>query len=113
VRAVFKSVSCISRQSYHDKIFTVYPTLHLLFSSGVHLLARLKGQRQENQRAVIAKKFAPDEGKWRIKNLKSKGYENCSTKHKLILTHFGENLNFYDKINLHLDSFPHPQQKAA
>ncbi len=20
---------------------------------------------------------------------------------------------FYDKINLHLDSFPHPQQKAA
>jgi hypothetical protein len=30
-----------------------------------------------------------------------------------ILTHFGENLNFFDKINLHLKSFPHPQQKAA
>ena len=48
-----------------------------------------------------------------LKKIKRKGYENCSTEHKLILTHFGENLNFYDKINLHLNSFPHPQQKAA
>jgi hypothetical protein len=30
-----------------------------------------------------------------MKNLKSKGYENCSTEHKLILTHFSENLNFF------------------
>jgi hypothetical protein len=27
----------------HDKIFTVYPPLHLLLSTGVHLLAKLKG----------------------------------------------------------------------
>jgi hypothetical protein len=26
-----------------------------------------------------------------MKNLKSKGYENCSTEHMVILTHFGEN----------------------
>jgi hypothetical protein len=39
--------------------FSVYPTLHLLLSTGVHLLARLKGLRlrQENQRAVIVKKI--------------------------------------------------------
>jgi hypothetical protein len=61
----------------------------------------------------LSKKSAPDEGRHRIKQLKSKGYENCSTEHKLILTHFGENLNFFDKINLHLNSCPHPQQKAA
>jgi hypothetical protein len=41
----------------------------------------------------LSKKSAPDEGRRRIKNLKSKGYKNCSTEHKLILTHFGENLN--------------------
>jgi hypothetical protein len=29
------------------------------------------------------------------KNLKNKGYENCSTEHKLILTHFGENFVFF------------------
>jgi hypothetical protein len=34
-----------------------------------------------------------------MKNLKSKGCENCSTEHKLILTHFGENLkNFLIKL---------------
>jgi hypothetical protein len=61
----------------------------------------------------LSKKSAPDEGRQRIKNLKCKGYDNCITEHKLKLTHFGENLNFFDKINLHLNSFPHPQQKAA
>jgi hypothetical protein len=60
----------------------------------------------------LSKKSAPDEGRRRIKNIKSK-YENFSTEHKLILTHFCENLNFFDKINLHLNSFPHHQQKAA
>jgi hypothetical protein len=30
----------------------------------------------------------------RIKNFKCKGYDNCSTEPKLILTHFDENLNF-------------------
>jgi hypothetical protein len=29
------------------------------------------------------------------KNLKSKGYGNCITEHKLILTHFSENFNFF------------------
>jgi hypothetical protein len=33
-----------------------------------------------------------------MKNFKNKGYENCSTEHKLILTHFCENLNFFDKL---------------
>jgi hypothetical protein len=33
-----------------------------------------------------------------MKNLKSKGCENCSTKHKLILTHFGKNFNFFIKL---------------
>jgi hypothetical protein len=34
-----------------------------------------------------------------MKNLKSKGYENCSTEHKLILAYIGENFNFFfDKI---------------
>ena len=33
----------------------LYPPLHLLLSTGVHLPARLKGPRQENQRAVIVK----------------------------------------------------------
>jgi hypothetical protein len=46
----------------------------------------------------LSKKFAPEEGRRRIKNLKSKGYENCSKGHKLTVTHFGENLNFFDKI---------------
>jgi hypothetical protein len=32
------------------------------------------------------------------KNLKRKGFENCSTEHKLILTHFGENLKFLKKL---------------
>ncbi len=50
-RPFFKMVSCINRLSDHDKIFTVYPLLHLLLSSGVYLLARLKGPRQENQRS--------------------------------------------------------------
>ncbi len=54
-RPFFKMVSCINRSSDHDKIFTVYPPIHLLLSSGVHLPARLKGLRQENQRAVIVK----------------------------------------------------------
>jgi hypothetical protein len=56
-RPFFKMVSCINRLSDHDKIFTVYryPLLHLLLSSGVHLPARLKGPRQENQRADIVK----------------------------------------------------------
>ncbi len=64
--------------------------------SGVHFPARLKGPRQENQRAVIVKIIrAVYEGRWRIKNLKNKGYENCSTEHKLILTHFGENFKFF------------------
>jgi hypothetical protein len=54
-RPFFKMVSCINRLSDHDKIFTVYPLLHLLLSSGVHLPVRLKGPRQENQRAVIVK----------------------------------------------------------
>ncbi len=54
-RPFFKMVSCINCLSDHDKIFTVYPLLHLLLSSDVHLLARLKGPRQENQRAVIVK----------------------------------------------------------
>jgi hypothetical protein len=49
-----------------------------------------------------------------MKNLKSNGYDNCCTENTLILAHFGENLNFFfDKINLHLNSFPYPQQKAA
>jgi hypothetical protein len=43
----------------------------------------------------LSKKSAPHEGRWRIKKLKSKGYENCSREHKLILTHFSENLNFF------------------
>jgi hypothetical protein len=54
-RPFFKMVSCINRLSDHDKIFTVYPLLHLLISSGVHLPVRLKRPRQENQRAVIVK----------------------------------------------------------
>ena len=54
-RPFFKMVSCINRLSDHDKIFTVYPPLHLLLSTGVLLPARLKGPRQENQRAVIVK----------------------------------------------------------
>jgi hypothetical protein len=29
------------------------------------------------------------------KKIKKKGYENCSTEHKLILTHFSENLIFF------------------
>jgi hypothetical protein len=29
------------------------------------------------------------------KKFKKQGYENCSTQHKLILTHFGENFNFF------------------
>ncbi len=37
----------------------------------------------------------PDEGRRRIKNLKSKGYENCSAEYKLIQTHFYENLKFF------------------
>jgi hypothetical protein len=41
----------------------------------------------------------PYEGRWRIKNLKSKGYKNCSTtEHELILTHFSENLNILIKL---------------
>ena len=56
-RPIFKIVPCISRLSDHDKIFTVYPLLHLLVSSGVHLPVKLKGPQQENQRAVIAKKI--------------------------------------------------------
>ncbi len=32
------------------------------------------------------------------KNLKSKGYENCSIEHKFISTRFSENLTFFDKI---------------
>jgi hypothetical protein len=80
--------------SYHDKIFTVYPTLYLLLSTGVYLLARLKGDRRIREQS-LSKKSAPDEGRRRIKNLKSKGYENCSIEHKLILTHFGENFNFF------------------
>ncbi len=39
-RPFFKMVSCINRLSDHDKIFTVYPLLHLLLSSGVLLPAR-------------------------------------------------------------------------
>jgi hypothetical protein len=54
-RPFFKMVSCINRLSDHDKIFTVYPLLHLLVSSGVHLPVKLKGPQQENQRAVIVK----------------------------------------------------------
>jgi hypothetical protein len=42
----------------------------------------------------LSKKSALHEGRLRIKNLKSKGYENCSREPKLILTHFSENLNF-------------------
>jgi hypothetical protein len=30
-----------------------------------------------------------------MKNLKSKGYENFSTEHNLIFTHFGENFDFF------------------
>ncbi len=54
-RPFFKMVSCVNRMSDHNKIFTVYPLLHLLLSSGVRLPAGLKGPWQENQRAVIVK----------------------------------------------------------
>jgi hypothetical protein len=40
-----------------------------------------------------------------MKNLKGNGYEICSTEHKLILTNFGENFEFFDKITLHWNSF--------
>ena len=30
---------------------------------------------------------------------------NCSTRHKIILTHFGENFKFFDKITFHLKQF--------
>jgi hypothetical protein len=43
----------------------------------------------------LSKKSAPDEGRRRIKNLKSKGYENCSREHKLIYAHFSDYLNFF------------------
>ncbi len=69
-RPFFKMFSCINRSSDHDKIFTVYPPLHLLLSTGVHLPARLKGPRQENQRAVIVKIiraiYMREDGKWQI-----------------------------------------------
>jgi hypothetical protein len=42
----------------------------------------------------MSKKSAPEEGRQRIKNVKCNGYDNCSTEHKLILNHFGENLKF-------------------
>ncbi len=77
------------------------------------VLGRAGGLPSGAVRQSLSKKSAPHEAKTQKKNLKSQGYENCSTEHKLILTHFGENFNFYDKINLHLNSFPHPQQKAA
>jgi hypothetical protein len=54
-RPFFKMVSCINRLSDHDKIFTVYPLLHLLLSSGVHLPARLKGPRQESREQSLSK----------------------------------------------------------
>jgi hypothetical protein len=57
-------------------------------------LASFKGKRQENQRVVIVKKFAPHEGKTgrrRIQNLKSKGYENCRTEH-IIMMEFLSNI---------------------
>jgi hypothetical protein len=38
------------------------------------------------------------EGRQRIQNFKCKGYDKCSTEHKLILTHFGENFIFWIKL---------------
>jgi hypothetical protein len=54
-RPFFKIVSCISLQSDHAKIFTVYPTLYLLLGTDVHLPARLKGPQPESQRGVVVK----------------------------------------------------------
>ncbi len=108
---IFKIVSCINHLSDPDKIFTVYPPLHLLLSTSIHLPARLKGPRQKSQRGDIVKIIRAVWGK--MENKKSKGYENCSTEHELILTHFSENLNFFDKTTLHWNSFTHPQQKPA
>ncbi len=72
-RPFFKMVSCINRSCYHDKIFTVYPLLHLLLSTGIHLLERLKGPWQENQRAVIVKKIRTGWGKTENKKFKKQG----------------------------------------
>ncbi len=58
IDARFLKLSPVSAVSPIMTKFSQYtPPLHLLLSSGVHLLARLKGQRQENQRAVIVKKI--------------------------------------------------------
>ncbi len=72
-RPIFKMVSCISRLSDHDKIFTVYPPLHLLLSTGVHLPSRLKGPRQENQKADIVKIIRAVWGKMENKKFKKQG----------------------------------------
>ncbi len=51
----------------------VYPTLHLLLCTGFHLLARLKGPRKENQRAVIVKKIRAGWGKMENTKFKKQG----------------------------------------
>jgi hypothetical protein len=61
---------------------------------GVHLPVRRALDRRVRKEA-LSKQSAPDEGRQRIKNLKCKGCDNCSTEHKFILTHFGENLEFF------------------
>jgi hypothetical protein len=72
-RPIFKIFSCISRLSDHDKIFTVYPPLHLLLSTSVHLPARLKGPRQESQRGSIVKIIRAGRGKPENKKFKKQG----------------------------------------
>jgi hypothetical protein len=59
------------------------------------LPARLKGHQQESHRGVIVKKIRADEGRWRIKSLKTKDMRIAEGEHKLILTHFSENLKFF------------------
>ncbi len=87
---IFKIASWINHQSDHDKIFTIYPPLHLLLRTGVHLPARLKGPQQESQRGGIVKKIRGRGKTENKKKIKYKGYDNCRTEHKLILTHFEE-----------------------
>jgi hypothetical protein len=46
--------------------------------TGVHLPARLKAIDRRAREESMSKKSTPHEGRLGIKNLKSKGYENCS-----------------------------------